>query len=307
MMFVLGALAPRVPSALVVMVLGILSVSWLDLQKHGVEVMGTIHAGMPSLRWPTIGEDKLMDVFVGAIGIVLVLTAEALAAGRTFAIKHKYDVNPNQELCAMGVANVASGLFGGIIVGGGMSGTAANDSAGARIQISTITSSIFVAFTLAYLLPLIRNLPEAVLGAIVVHAVAHLADFGTLRYYAKLHVAIIGTALIALLGVLQLGILNGLIFAVGITLALLIRKLSRPQDSILGRLPGSAHFIDVERHPEAEPVPFLLIFRPNGIVFFANATRIRNRLRELITEADTPLRAVLINLEASPEIDFNWP
>jgi SulP family sulfate permease len=303
-MFVLGLLAPRVPSALVVLVLGVLSVSWFGLEKHGVEVVGTIHAGLPSLSWPRVGEDKLMDVFVGAIGIVLVLTAESLAAARTFAAKHKYDINPNQELCAMGVANIASGLFGGIIVGGGMSGTAANDSGGARTQISTFTSSIFVGLTLAYLLPLIRNLPEAVLGAIVVHAVAHLADLGTLRYYAELHTGSIWVALIALFGVLQMGILHGLIFAVGITLAVLIRNLSRPQDSVLGRLPGSAHFVDVERHPEAEQVPLLLIFRPNGMLFFANANRIRSRLRELITRADTPLRAVLINLEASPEIDL---
>lgn len=185
-MFLLGALAPRVPSALVVLVLGVLSVSLFHLKNHEVEVVGTIHAGMPSLRLPRIGEDEIPDVFVGAIGIVLVLTAEALAAGRTFAAKHKLEISPNQELCAMGAANVASGLFGGIIVGGGMSGTAANDSAAAQSQLSTIASAICVALTLAYLLPLIQNLPEAVLGAIVVHAVAHLADVRTLRYYARI-------------------------------------------------------------------------------------------------------------------------
>ncbi len=302
-MFLLGAVAPRVPSALVVLVLGVLSVSWFGLKQHHVEVVGTIQAGMPSLTLPRIGEDQLADIFVGAIGIVLVLTAESLAAGRTFAAKHKYEINPNQELCAMGAANIASGVFGGIIVGGGMSGTAANDSAGARTQLSTITSSLFVALTLAYLLPLISDLPEAVLGAIVVHAVAHLADIATLRYYAKLHSGSIWGALAALLGVLQLGILKGLIFAVALTLVAVMRKLSAPQDSVLGRLAGSGNFVDVDRHPEAVQIPHLLIFRPNGMLFFANANRIRNRLRELTKQADGPLHAVLINLEASPEID----
>ena len=302
-MFLLGAVAPRVPSALVVLVLGVLSVSWFGLKQHHVEVVGTIQAGMPSLTLPRIGEDQLADIFVGAIGIVLVLTAESLAAGRTFAAKHKYEINPNQELCAMGAANIASGVFGGIIVGGGMSGTAANDSAGARTQLSTITSSLFVALTLAYLLPLISDLPEAVLGAIVVHAVAHLADIATLRYYAKLHSGSIWGALVALLGVLQMGILKGLIFAVALTLVAVMRKLSTPQDSVLGRLAGSGNFVDVDRHPEAEQIPHLLIFRPNGMLFFANANRIRNRLRELTRQADGPLHAVLINLEASPEID----
>lgn len=302
-MFLLSAYAPRVPSALVVLVFGVLSVSWFGLTQHDVEVVGTIQAGMPSLSLPRIGEDQLADVFVGAIGIVLVLTAESLAAGRTFAAKHKYEIDPNQELCAMGAANITSGLFGGIIVGGGMSGTAANDSGGARTQLSTITSSIFVGLTLTYLLPLIRNLPEAVLGAIVVHAVAHLADIDTLKYYARLRSGSIWGALVALFGVLQMGILKGLIFAVALTLVGVMRKLSAPQDSVLGRLGSSGNFVDVDRHPEAEQAPHLLIFRPNGMLFFANANRVRNHLRELTKQSDRPLHAVLINLEASPEID----
>ena len=302
-MFLLGVLAPRVPSVLVVLVLGILSFSGFGLERHGVEVVGTIRAGLPSLSWPKIGEDDLADVFIGAIGIVLVLIAEALAAARTFAAKNKYEIVPNQELCAMGLANIASGLFGGMIVGGGMSGTAANDAAGARTRLSTVTASMFVGLTLAFLLPFFRNLPEAVLGAIVVHAVVHLADVGTLKYYARLRTGSIWVSLAALLAVLQMGILKGLIFAVGLTLIVLMRKLSSPQDSVLGRLPGSQSFVDVARYSEAEQIPGLLIFRPNGIVFFANANRVLNRLRELVRAAGKPLRAVLLNLEASPEID----
>ncbi len=163
-----------------------------------------------------------------------------------------------------------------------MSGTAANDAGGARTQLSTITASLSVGLTLAFLLPLFRNLPEAVLGAIVVHAVAHLADVRTLRYYAKLRTGSVWVALVALFGVLQMGILKGLIFAVGLTLIALMHKLSSPQDSILGRLPGSDNFVDVARHSEAEQIPGLLVFRPNGVVFFANANRVHARLRELV-------------------------
>jgi SulP family sulfate permease len=303
-LFLLGAIAPRVPSALVVLVVGILGVSWFGLDKHGVETVGTIHAGMPYLHLPRMGEDDLADIFIGAIGIVLVLVAEALAAGRTFAAKNKYEIAPNQELRAMGMANIASGLFGGMIVGGGMSGTAANDASGARSQLSTITASLSVALTLAFLLPLFRNLPEAVLGAIVVHAVAHLADVATLRHYAQLRTGSIWVSLAALFGVLQMGILKGLIFAVGLTLIALMHKLGSPQDSVLGRLPGSDHFVDVTRYVEAEQIPGLLIFRPNGVIFFANANRVHNRLRELVTAAGASLRAIIVNLEASPEIDI---
>jgi MFS superfamily sulfate permease-like transporter len=184
-----------------------------------------------------------------------------------------------------------------------MSGTAANDGAGARTQLSTITASLSVGLTLAFLLPLFRNLPEAVLGAIVVHAVAHLADVGTLKYYAKLRTGSIWVALVALFGVLQMGILKGLILAVGLTLIALMRKLSSPQDSVLGRLSGSENFVDVARHPEAEQISGLMIFRPNGIVFFANANRVHSRVAELVKAAGTSLRAVIVNLEASPEID----
>jgi len=302
-MFLLGAFAPRVPSALVVLVLGILSTSWFGLDRHNVEVVGTIHAGVPSLSLPRVGEDNLADLFVGAIGIALVLVAEALAAGRTFAAKNKYEINPNQELYALGASNLVSGLFGGMIVGGGMSGTAANDSSGARTQLSTITASLSVALTLAFLLPLFRTLPEAVLGAIVVHAVAHLADVATLKHYATLRTGSIWIALVALFGVLQMGILKGLILAVGLTLIALMHKLSSPRDSILGRLPGTEFFVDVDRHAHAEQIPDLLIFRPNAILFFANANRIHNRLRSLVKQAGPSLRALLLNLEVCPEID----
>ena len=303
LLFLLARFLPRVPSALVVLVLGILSVSWLGLDQRGVEVVGRIGGGMPSLHLPTIGEGEFSDVFMGAIGIVLVLIAEALAGARTFATKHHYEIAPNQELLAMGMANVASGVFGGIIVGGGMSGTAANDTAGARSQLSSVTASVSVALTLAFLLPLFRDLPEAVLGAIVVHAVAHLADVRTLKYYARHRTGSIWIALAALLGVLQMGILKGLMFAVGLTLIALMYKLSSNQDSVQGRLPGSEAYVDVTRYPEAEQIPGLLIFRPNGILFFANANRIHNRITDLVKSAGTSLRTVLINLEASPEVD----
>jgi len=303
LMYLLAAVAPRVPSALVALVLSTVAVSWFHLQQRGVEVVGTMHAGMPSLSWPKLSEDEAADVFVGAIGIALVLMAEALAAGRIFAAKHKYDISPNQELCALGCANVASGLIGGIVVGGGMSGTAANDSIGARTQLSTIVASLSVGLTLAFLLPAIRNLPQAVLAAIVIKAVAHLADVSTLRYYVRLRTESIWGFSVALVAVLQTGILKGLIFAVALTLVVLMGKLSKPQDSVLGELNDTGDFVDIARYPNATQVPGLLIFRPNGMLFFANATRIQNRVRELVKRTETSVHAVVLNLEASPEID----
>jgi SulP family sulfate permease len=132
----------------------------------------------------------------------------------------------------------------------------------------------------------------------------HLADVGTLKYYARLRTGSIWVALAALFGVLQMGILRGLIFAVSLTLIALMHKLSSPQDSVLGRLPGTKNFVDVSRYADAEQIPGLLIFRPNGVLFFANANRVHNRLRELVKASGASLKVVVVNLEASPEIDI---
>jgi sulfate permease, SulP family len=301
--FLLGAWAPRIPSALVVFVLGIIAVQQFGLHAHGVEIVGRVPTGLPHIGLPLLSREDLLEVFTGAIGIVLIVYAEGIAAARTFAAKYKYDVKPNQELAAIGFANIASGFSQGIIVGGGMSGTAANAAGGARSQISALTTSLISVLTLLFLMPLFQSLPEAVLGAIVIHAVWHLADVKEMRRLASLKTGSIWSALAAIGGVLVLGVLKGLILAMCLTLVALLKKISAPHDSVLGRLPGTGTFVDMARYPQAEAIPGLLIFRPNGVLFFANANRFYTRLRAAIKDASIPIRKVILNLEASPEID----
>jgi high affinity sulfate transporter 1 len=301
--FGISAIAPRVPSALVVFVGGILAVRVFGLADRGVEVVGRMPGGMPHFVLPKIGADNWAELLSGAVGIVLILYAEALAAARTFAAKYNYDVNPNQELKALGTANIASGLLQGFVVGGGMSGTAANASGGARTQLSTMVTSVLTLLTLGFLMPMFRNLPEAVLAAIVIHAVAHLADVGELKRYARLKTGGIWVAFTALIGVLAFGILNGLVLAVCLTLIALMKKLSAPQEAVLGRLHGTGTFVDIKRNPEAELIPGLLIFRPNAILFFANANRVMNHIRELVKQSPPQLRVIILNLEAASEVD----
>ena len=296
--FLLGALAPRIPSALVVFMLGILGVQYFGLHEHGVEIVGRVPTGLPHVGLPVVSRGDLIELFTGAIGIVLIVYAEALAAGRTFAAQYKYNVNPNQELAAMGLANLASGITQGIIVGGGMSGTAANAAGGARSQLSSITAALISVLTLLFLMPLFQNLPEAALGAIVIHAVWHLADVKEMRRLASLKTGSIWVALTAIAAVLVLGVLKGLILAMCLTLAALLKKVSAPLDSVLGRLPGTGTFVDLALHSEAESIPGLLILRPNGLLFFANANRFSNRLRAAIKNAPGPIREVILNLEA---------
>jgi sulfate permease, SulP family len=301
--FLMGAYLPRIPSALVVLVLGIWAAGYFQLNTKGVEIVGSIQTGVPKFGIPLVSRDELSDLFAGAMGIVLIIVSEALAAGRTFAAKYRYDIAPNQELAAIGAANIASGLSQGFIVGGGMSGTAANASGGARTPISVMTSSLVVVLTLLFLMPLFHNLPEAVLGAIVIHAVWHLADVKELRRLASFKTGSIWASLTALVGVLAFGVLRGLILAIALTLVVLMKKISAPNDSLLGRLPGSKVFVDMERYPEAELIPGLLIVRPNGPLFFANANRIKNRIRLLLKESPRLIRSILIDLGASSETD----
>jgi len=301
--FLLAALAPRIPSALVVFVLGILAVQQFGLHQRGVEIVGNVPAGLPRLELPLVAKGEFPELFTGAIGIVLIVYAEALAAARTFAAKYKYEVNPNQELAAIGVANLVSGLTQGIIVGGGMSGTAANAAGGARTQLSAITTALISVLTLLFLMPLFKSLPEAVLGAIVIHAVWHLVDVKEMKRLASLKTGSIWAASTAIAGVLVLGVLKGLILAMCLTLVGLLKKVSAPQDSVLGRIPGTGTFVDMEQHPEAEAIPGLLIFRPNGVLFFPNANRFSSRLRAAVNGSASPVREVILNLEASPEID----
>jgi high affinity sulfate transporter 1 len=302
--FLMGAYLPRIPSALVVLVLGILAAGFFQLQSRGVEIVGSIQTGIPDFGVPLVNRTEVPELFAGAMGIVLIVVSEALAAGRTFAAKYRYEITPNQELAALGAANLASGLSQGFIVGGGMSGTAANAAGGAKTPVSSITSGLLVLLTLLILMPLFHNLPEAVLGAIVIHAVWHLADVQELRRLASLKTGSIWAALTALGGVLAFGVLRGLILAVTLTLVVLMKKISAPNDSLLGRLPGGSNvYVDVERYPEAEVIAGILIVRPNGPLFFANANRIKNRVRLLLKESPRPISSILLDLGASPETD----
>jgi SulP family sulfate permease len=152
-------------------------------------------------------------------------------------------------------------------------------------------------------MPLFESLPEAVLGAIVIHAVWHLADVKEMRRLASLKTGSIWVALTAIAGVLVLGILEGLILAMCLTLVALLKKVSAPMDSVLGRLPGTQTFVDLAIYPKAESVEGVLIFRPNGVLIFANANRFSTRLRAAMKNAPGPIREVILNFEASPEID----
>jgi high affinity sulfate transporter 1 len=294
---------PRIPGALVVLIAGIAASRTLGLHDHGVHIVGHIPSGLPLPGFPILTWSEWLEAAPAAVGLAMVLFAESMGAARTFASKNGYEIDANRELRALGMSNAVSGIFHGMQVGGGTSGTAANDSNGAQSQVSSIAASATVAVTLLFLTGWFYRLPEAILAAIVVHAVWHLLDYKAVWHFRKVAPLEFRSSVAAILGVIVFNILDGLVLAIILTLISLMRFLLMPQVVVLGRLHGTGEFVDIERHPDAEQFPGLLILRVDRILFFANANGIRDHAKELIRNAPPPVTAIIINLAPVALID----
>jgi MFS superfamily sulfate permease-like transporter len=236
---------------------------------------------------------------------VLVAYAESVAAAKSYATEHKYEIDANQEMIALGVANAGAGISQGFVVDGSLSRTAAADEAGQKSQMASLINSGFVLVTAVFLTPLFRTLPEAVLGAIVIHAVWRLIKFAEIRSYHRIRRADFWAAVVALLGVLSLGILPGLLLAVTLSLLVLLWRASRPSWNLLGRVSDETKdvFVSLDTFPDAETIPGLLIFRFNQQLFFANATAFRNDVRQALREAGQAIQVILVDAEVIADVD----
>ena len=305
LLILLKRLAPRIPGALLVLALGIASYPLLELGKHGVAIVGQVPAGLPGFSFALLPWEDWTSIVPSAVGLSLVIFAESMGAARNFASKYGYDIDANKELKSLGAANVAAALLQGMTVGGGTSATAANDSAGAKSRLSSLCAAFVLLATLLWFTPLFHNLPEAVLGAIVIHAVAHLADFAELKRYARLKTGELRPSLVALAGVPLFGILPGLLLAMGLTLIELLRGLLNTHLVELGRLPGTRDYLDRSRHPESEAVPGMILVRLDKPLFFASANRIHGELRSKLSNnrASVSPSYYLISMELAPTLD----
>jgi high affinity sulfate transporter 1 len=294
---------PRVPGALTVLALGVVAAAVLHLGSHGVAMVGAIPSGLPLPKLPSLHGVDVITLLPSAIGIAIVAYAEALSGARTFAVRHSYEIDANQELLALGLSNVASGAFGGIVVSGGLSGSALADTSGAQSQLTSLIGAAVLVIVVFAVTRVGHDLPEAILGAVVVRAVWGVIDFGALRRFAGVRVLDAAPAVAALIGVLTLGVLPGLGVAVGLSLAVLIYRSSRPHAAVLGRVPHSKTYSDVSRHPENETFPGLLIFRLDGQLFFANAGFVVDRLNQLLSAMQPAPRVVVWNMESTTDLD----
>jgi len=294
---------PRLPGALIVLVLGVVVAAVFGLEAHGVATIGAIPSGLPAFDLPSLHGADLLALLPSAAGIAIVVYTEALSGARTFAVRHSYRIDADQEMVALGLANIGSGAFGGIVVSGGLSGSALNDSSGARSQLAGLIGAAVMLVVLLAATRVGHDLPQAILGAIVVRAVWGLIDMKALHRFAGIRGADALPALAALVGVLVLGVLPGLGVAVGLSLAILIYRASRPHPALLGRVPNQTTYSDMARHPENETFPGLLVYRLDGQLFFANAGFAVDRLNELLSVTQPPPRVVIWNLESTTDVD----
>jgi high affinity sulfate transporter 1 len=308
-LFLIEKFLPKLPGAMIVMLVAIAVSAALGFEDAGIHVVGEIPAELPSLslpEWP--GWDIMGDVFVGALAVIVVAFAESYAAAKTYASKFGYQVDANQEMIGLGAANLGAGLSGGFVVDGSLSKTAAGVDAGQRTQMTSIITAVFVLITIVALTWLFEPLPEAVLGAIVIHAVWKLIDFSGFATLWETRRIDFGLALDAFLGVILIDILPGIIIGIILSLLALIYRASFPQGTEIGRIQddeGNYEFVGVDAHPEAETLPGLVVYRPTGSLIFSNAAAFADTARELLwSRTDPPASVLIVDCEQMADLDF---
>jgi high affinity sulfate transporter 1 len=294
---------PRRPFALLVVILSTAAVSLFGLTGMGVAVVGAIPAGLPKFALPHLDLQHMEGILELAFACFLLSYVESIAAARTFGDKHGYVIDPRQELLGLGAANLVAALGQGYPVAGGLSQSAVNEGAGARTPLSLFFASVSLTLVLFFLADALRNLPQAVLAAVVIVAVLRfikLKEFKTLWRVSRVE---FNVALVALVGVLLLGILKGVTISAMASILFLLNNLAKPRVATLGRIPGTIRFADLERHPDNEPYPGLFLFRVEAPLLYFNVDTVERAVLTKVVAAATPVQLVVCDLSATPHID----
>ncbi|QKT09787.1 SulP family inorganic anion transporter [Rhodococcus sp. W8901] len=302
---------PLVPGSLLAVLIGIAAVGVFGLADKGVTIVGHIDSGLPSLGLPSgVGFDDYIDLLGPAVGVLLIGFAEGLGAAKTYAAKAGYDVDANRELMGLGAANLGAGLASGMVVNGSLSKTAVNGGAGAKSQVSGLMVAALTILTLLFLTGLFENLPEATLAAVVIAAVIELVDFAALRHlygvwterlgsiYGYAARADFAAAIAAMAGVLLFDTLPGLVIGIGVSMLLLLYRVSRPHVAALVK--QDTLWVDAERHSEIPTRDDVVVVRVEAGLFFANCDHVKARIEDLCTDRT---RVVVLDAETSPFVD----
>ena len=303
--FGLRVIAPRIPGALVLVVGGLVA-SWLfDLGAHGVALVGEVPRGLPSLQVPDVAllRDHASTIALAAVALVLIGFSQTAGDARTFAARHHYRIDINQESAAQGIANAGAGLFQGMPVSTSLSASSLNDHSGARTGLASLTSGVTVLLTLLVLAPVFSVLPKPVLAALIIEAVVMgMMDVPEMRRLAKVQRFDFWIAITAIVGTLLVGVLAGVIIGIGLSLIWLISVATRPRMPLLGREPGGQAFRELEEHPGDDQFPGVVVLRLDGGLFFATSDALEDRVREVALS--TPeITGIVLDCEGIDFID----
>ena len=295
---------PKVPGVLVAVAGATIVVGVFNLaERSGLSVVGVLPQGLPPFTIPDISVSDAGTLLVGAVSIALVSFADTSVLSRTFALRGGYQVDANQEMIALGAANAASGFFQGFAVSSSSSRTPVAESAGAKTQVTGLVGAAAIVLMLVAFPGLFKNLPSTTLAAVVITAAFSLVEISGIRKLYRLRRSEFLLAIACFLSVALLGVLLGILIAIGLALLSFIKRSWYPYHAVLGRIDGQKGYHDVSRHPEARQIPGLVLFRWDAPLFFANADAFQDEIKRAIQQSSGPVRWVVVTAEPVTDVD----
>ena len=295
--------APRVPGAVLALAASGLAVVLLGLDKQGVAVVGRIPTGLPGLSLPAVTLADFETLLPVALVAALLSFSDTVVTARAFAARNRYRIDANQELLAIGAANLVSGLSQGLPISASDSRTAVAEAAGGRTQVTSAIAAVVVASVMLWLADFLFYLPSAALGGLLVASAWGLCDTAEFRRLWRFRGISLAAALVTMVGVVALGVMEGILIGVVFSLVLLLRALAFPPDAVRGRTPGGS-WHDTAHRPDAVPVRGLLVYRFSAPLFFANCTLFRDRIVAQVDAASPPVSGVVIDGGAIHDVDL---
>ena len=292
------------PVALFVVIGGIVAASMLSLETRGVKLIGAVPQGLPPLKVPALYWRDLNELLPLALACFLLGAVETAAIGRMFAAKHGGRFDANQENLALAASNLFAGLGGGFPVSGGTSQSLVNEEGGAKTPLSTALAAVFILVVVLFFSHLLSALPQPVLAAVVLVAIAGLLNLSTLKELWLNDRSEFVVAIAAFGGVLTFGLLRGVMLGALISLVQLVRLSSRPHVALLGRIPGTRRFSDRDRHIGNELIPNVMIFRPESVLVYFNVDNVSEAILSRVRVEATPPKLVVLDLSAAPIVDM---
>jgi len=303
LLIVISRRAPRAPVALVGLVTAGLGVYLLGLGNNSVMLVGTVPSGLPQFALPGLGYSGVQSIFMNAVGLVIVSFTSTMLTARSFATRNGYALDADQEMRAVGFANIAAGFFGGFAIAGADSRTAVNDASGGKTQLVSVVAALATAVVALFLAKPLGQLPLPALGAVLIFSAWGLLDIAAWKELFGISRFEFGLSLLTTVGVLTIGVLPGVVLAILLAILYVLKRIYQPREAILGLAPGLDGYNDLELSPDSKTIPGIVIYRFEGPLLFFNADLFKARILELVANASPPAHSFVLSLEAVTQMD----